>query len=903
MDIAEILRHILIVLVAAKAAAEISERVGIPAVVGEILAGIIVGPSVLNAVGGGDEVLRTLGEIGVILLLLDVGLEMDLRELGKVGRTSLQVASVGVIAPLLLGLGAMSLMGEDFNTSLFVGAALTATSVGITARVFGDLRALATHEARVVLGAAVADDVMGLVVLTVVVRLVTEGSVSLLSVAWIVLVAVMFLVVSGAVGVRAAPRIFGAIDRASRSAGTLVALAFAFTLAFAELADLAKLAPIVGAFVAGLALNRADQADRIRRELTPIGHIFIPVFFLGIGVDADIAAFGRAEVLRDAAILLVVAVVGKLLSPIGAIGAPGDKPLIGLGMLPRGEVGLIFATIGLQNGVLGEDLYAALLLVVLATTIATPPLLKIRYQRLRADSRPPVVPIDTPPPEGGWLSVTRDEVDLAARPPDGLAAPIAFDAAIPLARRRPTDALLDWLSEVQLDRVLFTPELTSKLLDTIERGNARSWRFLEATGVLAAALPELAVALRRRAGEGIWLDGTRSHSLQAIERLRRLDGDDPLAIEARALEHFDRFLLAAFLVEWLADEPDPPRTASVVLHRLDVSEEDRGAVVEHLRDRNLLWSAVHQPGALGEERVLELAAHLDSPERARALYLLSALRTEDRERWEVQRLRALYDLVQSTLADDSLAGNEARSLAERRRADAAALVGDQPGALERLASAPRAYVLRTPTTALANHARLLDPKPASSPRVSVTRADDVGWWIDVAWQDEPGRLYAITHVLTDHHLVIDDGVLATWPDGAVLDSFHVPLGARPDAGKLAEDIKAAAGLPMQSMPLPDAEISFDSSASPWHTVCEVRCTDRPGLLHALATSFTAAGVEVKSANVSAHDGLVIDRFEVTDRDGAKLSPQEVDRLQAFVRTGVVARRRRFGRRLSVRVPG
>src|SRR5262245_43611452 len=407
MDVAEVLRNILVVLIAAKLAAELAERAGIPAVVGEIIAGIVVGPSVLGLVES-DEVLRTLGELGVILLLLDVGLEMDLVELGRVGRASFLVATVGVVTPLVLGVGAMeTFVTDDFNVALFVGAALTATSVGITARVFSDLRALATHEARVVLGAAVADDVMGLVVLTVVVRLVTEGSVSLLSVAWIVLVAVLFLVVSGAVGVRVAPRIFGVIDRASRSAGTLVALALAFTLAFAELADLAKLAPIVGAYVAGLALNRTDQADRIRRELTPIGHIFIPVFFLQIGVDADIAAFGRAEVLRDAAILLAVAVVGKLLSPIGAIGAPGDKPLIGLGMLPRGEVGLIFATIGLQNGVLGDDLYAALLLVVLVTTLATPKLLQMRYATLRRRAAEPAgtPPPDTGPPPGGWLEV------------------------------------------------------------------------------------------------------------------------------------------------------------------------------------------------------------------------------------------------------------------------------------------------------------------------------------------------------------------------------------------------------------------------------------------------------------------------------------------------------------------
>src|SRR4051794_20768830 len=360
MDIAEILRDILIVLVAAKAAAEIAERIGVPTVVGEIVAGIIIGPSLLNAVGNGDEVLRTLGEIGVILLLLDVGLEMDIDELAKVGRSSILVATVGVVTPMVLGIGAMELIGQDFKTSLFVGAALTATSAGITARVFGDLRALATTEARIVLGAAVADDVMGLVVLTVVVRLVTEGSVSVLSVAGIVFVAVLFLVLGGFVGLRIAPPLFDAVDRLARSTGTLVAIALAFTLAFAELADAAKLAPIVGAFVAGIALSRTRQSGRIARELAPVGHLFIPVFFLQIGIDADISAFGQISVLRDAALLLLVAVVGKLVSPLGATGASGDKLLIGLGMLPRGEVGLIFATLGLQSGVLGDDLYAAL---------------------------------------------------------------------------------------------------------------------------------------------------------------------------------------------------------------------------------------------------------------------------------------------------------------------------------------------------------------------------------------------------------------------------------------------------------------------------------------------------------------------------------------------------------------
>ena len=210
----------------------------------------------------------------------------------------------------------------------------------------------------------------------------------------------------------------------------------------------------------------------------------------------------------------------------------------------------------------------------------------------------------------------------------------------------------------------------------IERGNARSWRFLETSGVLGAALPELADALRRRAGEGIWLDAPARHSLQVTERLRMLDGDDPLAMEVRALEHVDRLLLAAFLIEYLRGRarsgagrsrdapPARPRAGG-----------PRGGARPRRTTGTCSGRPCTSPARSSEERVLELAAHLDTPERARALYLLSALRSEGRERWELQRLRALYELVQAALADDTLTGGEARSLAERRRADAAALVG------------------------------------------------------------------------------------------------------------------------------------------------------------------------------------------------------------------------------------
>lgn len=377
--------QLLLVLAFAKIAAEGAERVAVPAVVGEILAGVIVGPSMLGWVHDTD-LLVTLGEIGVILLLLQVGLEMDLGELGAVGKAALSVAVVGVVLPLASGAGAGLALGMGTNEALFVGAALTATSVGITARVFADLRALASVEARTVLGAAVADDVLGLVILTVVVRLVEVGSVSFVDVAQVVTVAVAFLTASVLVGLRVVPAVFGAVDRHARSGGTLVGLTLALTFGLARLAELADLAPIIGAFVAGICLARSPVRRRLEGELRPLTHLFVPVFFFRIGVDVDVTRFASSAVLGLAGVLVIIAVLGKLAASVAMGRSAGDRLLVGLGMLPRGEVGLIFATIGLQQKVFGADVYAALLLVVLVTTLTAPPLLRARISHLRRRS-------------------------------------------------------------------------------------------------------------------------------------------------------------------------------------------------------------------------------------------------------------------------------------------------------------------------------------------------------------------------------------------------------------------------------------------------------------------------------------------------------------------------------------
>ncbi|MCA1705084.1 MAG: cation:proton antiporter, partial [Actinobacteria bacterium] len=251
MSVTSVLFDILVVLVAAKLAGELSERIGIPPVVGEIFAGVIVGRSVLGIVGS-DEVLHVFAELGVILLLVEVGMEMDAGELRRVGRPALQVAFAGVALPFAGGYVAALLLGVEPRTALFLGAALTATSVGITARVFGDLKALATPEARTVLGAAIADDVIGLVILTVVAGAATSA-LSLTSVAWVTATAIGVLAASLLVGARVAPWLIEQVTRLSRSSGTLLGLSLAFILLFSLIADAAGLAPIVGAFVAGLA--------------------------------------------------------------------------------------------------------------------------------------------------------------------------------------------------------------------------------------------------------------------------------------------------------------------------------------------------------------------------------------------------------------------------------------------------------------------------------------------------------------------------------------------------------------------------------------------------------------------------------------------------------------------------
>lgn len=277
LDWGTILISLAIILVAGKAAAELCERVGIPAVLGEILVGIAIGPSLLGFVEMSDAI-AILAELGVIVLLAQVGLEIDVAELRKVGRVSLMVAAIGVIVPMVSGFGVGQLLDETTNASLFLGAALAATSVGITARVFGDLRTLNTREARVVLGAAVADDVLGLIILTVITRVVETGDLDPASIGLTILVAIGFVVVSATIGLAVVPRLFRHVDAVTTSYAVIPVVATALTFALAAAADAARLAPIIGAFIAGVTLGRTEQRERIEHEFNVLAMILVPIF-------------------------------------------------------------------------------------------------------------------------------------------------------------------------------------------------------------------------------------------------------------------------------------------------------------------------------------------------------------------------------------------------------------------------------------------------------------------------------------------------------------------------------------------------------------------------------------------------------------------------------------------------
>jgi Kef-type K+ transport system membrane component KefB len=375
-----------VILAAAKLAGHLAVRTGQPAVLGELLAGVALGSLDLAGIEWfhaieTDAAIEVLARLGVIILLFEVGLESTIRDMLRVGLPSLFVAVLGVVAPFVLGwgVGALLLPDRSLYVHAFLGATLTATSVGITARVLRDLSRSQSPEARIILGAAVIDDVLGLIILAAVAGIITTadagGTPSWAAIGVIVVKAVGFLAGALVLGLLVSPRLFRVSSRLSGH-GLLLTTALVFCFALAYLASVTGLAPIVGAYAAGLILEHVhfkdftDRGERGLEELIqPISTVLVPV--LGL-----------------AAVLTVAAIIGKQLCAMGTLGRPVDHLTIGIGMIPRGEVGLIFANIGLGLTVAGERIvdnatFSAVVIMVIVTTMVTPPALKWSLARGR----------------------------------------------------------------------------------------------------------------------------------------------------------------------------------------------------------------------------------------------------------------------------------------------------------------------------------------------------------------------------------------------------------------------------------------------------------------------------------------------------------------------------------------
>ncbi|MCL1469229.1 cation:proton antiporter [Argonema antarcticum] len=413
-----VLLSLVIIYVASKIGAEISKRLDFPPVLGELVSGVIVGISALHLIvfpesglSASDsgvmtvlqwinnltpealtsifqsqgEVISVLAEIGVIILLFEIGLESDLRQLKEVGSQATVVAFVGVVVPFAAGtVGLMTFFHVPAIPAIFAGAALTATSIGITSKVLSELGRLKSTEGQIIVGAAVIDDVLGIIVLAVVASLAKTGEIDVVNVIYLIVSATAFLMGSILLG-GIFNKTFVAIVENFKTRGNIVIPAFTFAFFMAFLGNAIHLEAILGAFAAGLVLDETDARNELDELVKPIADLFVPIFFVAVGARADLGVLNptvpdnRAG-LFIAVFLIAVAIAGKIVTGWAVFGQPGINRLaIGVGMIPRGEVGLVFAGIGSASGVIDKPLEAAIIIMVILTTFLAPPFLRIAF--------------------------------------------------------------------------------------------------------------------------------------------------------------------------------------------------------------------------------------------------------------------------------------------------------------------------------------------------------------------------------------------------------------------------------------------------------------------------------------------------------------------------------------------
>ncbi|MBV9506707.1 MAG: cation:proton antiporter [Acidobacteriia bacterium] len=380
---AQIPLAMLVVFASAKLLSEVFERLGQPGIVGEILAGVLIGPHVLGWMAP-NEVLSILSDLGVMFLLFGVGLEVKASDLFEVGGMAVAVATAGVALSFLAGVGVSTLWGEPRVEAIFTGAAMVATSVGITAQVLASRRLLNTRPAKVILAAAVVDDVLGLIVLSIVGGL-AKGQVNYIDIALTAAIASGFTVFVATVGRRTVERVLPQVQARVTLVEGEFALAMTLLFALALLAVYAGVAAIVGAFLAGMAVGQT--VDKRVHELTSgVRELLVPFFLVGIGLRLDLSVFAKPSVLLLAVAIVLTAMISKFVAcSLGAYRLGRTNAFrVGVGMIPHGEVGMVVAQIGLSLHVMPQSVYGIIVFMSVATTLLAPPLLKITFRGVMA---------------------------------------------------------------------------------------------------------------------------------------------------------------------------------------------------------------------------------------------------------------------------------------------------------------------------------------------------------------------------------------------------------------------------------------------------------------------------------------------------------------------------------------
>lgn len=389
IESAAILLDLFIMLAAAKLMAEVFERLKQPAVVGEILAGVVVGPSLLGWVQP-SQIINILAEFGVIFLLFNIGLETKPRSILSVGRRAMMVGVLGVILPFVAGYFIAIAWGGSFAESMFIGAALVATSVGITARILSALGLLDSQVARIILGAAVIDDVLGLIILSLV-SAVSQGEVSYIALAKTGAAAILFVAFVALVGSRVINRLAPLIARLHLGK-PFFTLGLILCLGLSAASIYVGVAAIIGAFLAGMALAEATEENRRMHQMTTgVAEFLVPFFLVNIGMQLDLRVFRDDSVVVFAILLTLIAIATKFIGcGLGSYGLRRrEMAQIGIGMVPRGEVGIVVAQIGLGLGVIGQQFFVAVIFMAVATTLIAPPFIKLLFvERPKKKNKP-----------------------------------------------------------------------------------------------------------------------------------------------------------------------------------------------------------------------------------------------------------------------------------------------------------------------------------------------------------------------------------------------------------------------------------------------------------------------------------------------------------------------------------